>query len=150
MSQSFARIAVHLTFSTRYRRPLITDAITGELNAYLIGILRNLDCPAIRTNTAEDHAHSLFFLSRTHPLDFIVEQLKGSSSKWIKTKGPDFADFYWQAGYAAFSVGESEIKRVAAYITGQREHHRQISFKDEIRRLFREHGLPLNEDVFFN
>ncbi|OPZ87506.1 MAG: Transposase IS200 like protein [bacterium ADurb.Bin429] len=79
MPQSFARIAVHLTFSTKHRQPLITDAIAGELNAYLIGILRHLDCPPIRTNTATDHAHSLFFLARTHPLDFVIEQLKGSS-----------------------------------------------------------------------
>jgi len=79
-----------------------------------------------------------------------VEEVKRSSSKWIKTKVPAFADFYWQIGYAAFSVGQDNIERVAAYIEGQEEHHRTVSFEDEIRALFKQYGLKLDEEHFFD
>ncbi len=33
----------------------------------------------------------------------LVEEVKSHSSKWIKTKGDVYKDFYWQNGYGAFS-----------------------------------------------
>jgi REP element-mobilizing transposase RayT len=150
MPHSYTRNVIHLVFSTKYRRPLITDEIRGELHAYIIGILRRLDSPSLRTNTATDHSHICFLLSKTQALDYVVEEVKRSTSKWIKRKGDTFADFYWQLGYAAFSVGEAELERVLAYIDRQQEHHRQVSFQDEIRTLFREHGVALNEHFFFD
>lgn len=32
----------------------------------------------------------------------LLEKVKSNSSKWIKTKGSEFANFYWQNGYGAF------------------------------------------------
>ncbi len=148
MPHSFARVAIHLTYSTKDRHPWITNAIRGELNAYQIGILRKLGCPSIRTNAATDHAHNLFIQSKRHALDYIVEELKGSSSKWIKTKGVEFAEFYWQPGYAAFSVSEEHIERVAAYIDRQVEHHRRVTFEEEIRQFFKQYGLKMDEHFF--
>ena len=150
MSHSYGHIAIHLIFSTKDRHPFITEHFRQELNAYLVGILRNLGSPSIKTNTTTDHAHSLFLLSKKEPLDFVIEQLKRSSSKWIKTKDTSFANFYWQVGYAAFSVGQTEIDRVASYIEHQQNHHQKESFEDEIRRLFQEYGLSLNEENFFH
>lgn len=151
MAHSYSRIAVHLIFSTKDRRPLIAERIRLELNAYLVGILRKLESPSIRTNTTFDHAHSLFLLSKKQALDFVIEELKRSSSKWVKTKSPAYADFYWQIGYAAFSVGQADIKRVTSYIEYQQEHHAKgISFEDEIRTIFLKYGLNLDEKNFFS
>ena len=148
MAHSHCRLAVHLIFSTKHRRPLITNEIRGELHAYLIGILRRLESPSIRTNTADDHAHILFLLSKKLALDYVIEEVKRSSSRWMKTKGLPFADFYWQIGYAAFSVGQDGIDQVIAYIDRQQEHHRQVSFEEEIRVLFQQYGQQLDEHFF--
>jgi REP element-mobilizing transposase RayT len=150
MPHSYARVAIHLTFSTKNRKPLITPEIRPQLIAYVVGILRNLDSPSIKTNVVDTHAHSLFLLSKKRALDFVVEEAKRSSSKWIKTKGPAFTNFYWQIGYAAFSVGQEDIERVADYIDRQEEHHRTVSFEDEIRALFKQYGLKLDEEHFFD
>jgi REP element-mobilizing transposase RayT len=148
MPHSYARIAIHLIFGTKNRRPLIPDDIRGELHAYIIGILRNLDSPSIKTNSSTDHAHSLFLFSRKQALEHVVEEVKRGSSKWLKTKGMRLADFQWQIGYAAFSVGQDDIENVSAYIANQQEHHKQISFTDEIRALFEQYGYPLDEHFF--
>jgi len=88
MPQSLAKIVVHLVFSTRERRPLILPHIRQDLEAFLVGISRTVNSPAICVKTVTDHVHVLFSLSRTHTLAKVVEELKGGSSKWMKTRGP--------------------------------------------------------------
>ncbi|MHB9026444.1 MAG: IS200/IS605 family transposase [Armatimonadota bacterium] len=145
MSQSLSRVVVHLIFSTKLRKPVLTEEIREELIAYLIGILRNQGCQPIMTNAEREHVHSLFLLSKNHALADIVEEVKKGSSKWLKTKGAFFYDFHWQGGYGAFSVGEDQIEEVKRYIANQQEHHTQVSFQDELRALLKKHGIPFDE-----
>ena len=81
----------------------------------------------------EDHVHSLFALSKNHALKKIVEEVKKGSSKWVKSDGPKNRDFHWQAGYGAFSVSQSNLEDVKRYIENQEEHHRRMTFQDELR-----------------
>jgi len=143
MPQSLATILIHVVFSTKDRAPFLTPEIRRELHLYIVGILANIGCPSIQTNGVEDHVHILFRLSRTVPLSQVVEKVKTSTSKWLKTKG--VASFAWQAGYGAFSVGPAETDRIIAYIKGQEDHHRKATFQDELRELLVEAGLEFDE-----
>jgi hypothetical protein len=64
----------------------------------------------------------------------VVEKVKTSSSKWLKTQARTLHSFYWQNGSGGFSVSPAAVDSVAAYIGGQEEHHRTVSFQDEYRR----------------
>jgi len=55
------------------------------------------------------------------------------------------ADFEWQGGYADFSVSESNLEQVKRYVASQEEHHRKISFQDELRILLRRHRIEWDE-----
>ena len=74
-----------------------------------------------------------------------MEEAKKSPSKWMKEQGPAFSDFYWQGGYGAFSVSQSNVEQVRAYVAAQEEHHRKVSFQDEFRALCRKHGVEIDE-----
>lgn len=143
MPQSLANVLVHLVFSTQDRAPHLTREIRQELFPYIGGVLRNIECPVLQIGGVEDHVHILLRLSRTVSIAQLMEKTKTSTSKWIKTKGP--TDFAWQAGYGAFSVGQSEAERVIGYIQSQEEHHRTVSFQDELRALFAEAGIAFDE-----
>jgi REP element-mobilizing transposase RayT len=91
-------------------------------------VLQKLECPSVLINSVEDHVHILFELARTITVSQAVEDVKKFSSKWIKTQGPEFTEFAWQAGYGAFAVSESNIQQVRDYIADQKEHHREKSF----------------------
>ena len=110
MSQSLAKILIHLIFSTKSREPVLHDDIRPEVHKYLAAILKEVDSPAILINSVEDHVHILFSHSKNHALIRIVEELKKNSSKWIKTKSGQCAGFHWQNGYGAFSVSQSNAK----------------------------------------
>ena len=75
----------------------------------------------------------------------LVEEIKSSSSKWIKQEHPRLTDFHWQAGYGEFSVSQSNVEQVRQYITNQESHHRQRTFQDEFRELLRRHELEWDE-----
>ena len=145
MAQSLAKVFVHLIFSTKGRRRFIVEDIRDELNAYLVGIFRNYDSPALRVGCVEDHVHILLSLSRNYAIKKIVEEVKKGSSKWVKTQGPPFEGFYWQNGYGAFSVSPSNVEAVIEYIASQSEHHRTMTFQEEFRRFLKKHGMEFDE-----
>jgi len=145
MSQSLARLHVHLVFSTKHRSPWLHDGVRDSVHAYIAVLLNDIGCPTILINSVEDHVHILFELGRTTTLSAAVERLKKASSKWIKTQGAEFSGFAWQAGYGAFSVSESNVPSVRRYIAGQREHHRSKPFQEEYRTLLARHRVVFDE-----
>jgi REP element-mobilizing transposase RayT len=145
MPQSLARLHIHLIFSTKNRATLITETVRGSLHAYLATVLQNLGCVPVLINSVEDHVHFLFDLARTVSISQVVEDLKKSSSKWIKTQGQPFAEFAWQSGYGAFAVSESHVAAVREYIAYQREHHHRKSFQEEFRQFLERHGVAYDD-----
>ena len=145
MSQSLVKILVHLVYSTKHREPLISKEHRDALFAYQAGIFKQWEGPALVIGGAENHVHALFALSKNQPLRKLVEEVKKSSSKWMKLDGPCNRQFSWQAGYAAFSVSQSSVEAVQRYITEQEKHHRKMTFQDELRALFKRHGVGFDE-----
>jgi putative transposase len=145
MPQSLARVLVHLVFSTKNRLPVLAPEIRAELHPYISVVLNNDGCTSLRVGGIEDHVHLFFALSRTRTISQIVENVKTSSSKWLKTRSVALANFHWQNGYGIFSVSQSHADAVVEYILRQEEHHRNEAFQDEVRRLYKEGNMPFDE-----
>jgi REP element-mobilizing transposase RayT len=150
MPQSLSLVLVHLVFSTKNREPWIRPPVESELYAYGTTVLRNEGCAALAMNGTADHIHVLFHLSRVKTIADVVEVLKTSTSKWIKTKGPNFQGFHWQSGYGAFSVSQSGLERAIRYIQQQKDHHSGHSFQDEFRALLRKHEISFDEQYVWD
>jgi REP element-mobilizing transposase RayT len=145
MPQSLVKNLIHLVYSTKHRQPWISKENRDGLFAYQAGIFKEWDSPALVIGGVEDHVHALFALSKNHPLKKLVEEVKKGSSKWMKTNGPKNPEFHWQAGYGAFSVSQSNLDEVKRYIENQEEHHRRMTFQDELRAFYRRHGIEFDE-----
>ena len=142
MPQSLSSILIHLVFSTKSRAPFITEESEIDLHKYLATIFRACDSPALLVGGDCDHIHALFALSRTWAIADVVKEVKASSSKWMKSK---VGEFQWQAGYGAFSIGQSGVVGVKQYIAQQKEHHRHLSFQDEFRGLCNKYAVEFDE-----
>jgi putative transposase len=105
-------------------------------------VLKNLDCRPVIVNGVEDHLHLLFLLPRELSAGTAAEKIKANSSRWLKTK---CADFQWQRGYSAFSVSKSNLTAVKHYILGQEEHHRKVSFQEELKKFLDKHEIEYDE-----
>ncbi len=145
MSQSLSLLLVHLIFSTKDRRPWLNDAIRPEMQAYLASVAGSGENYCFRVGGMADHVHVALLLARNRTVAQTIDKLKVSSSKWIKTRGPEFARFRWQKGYAAFSVGPADRESLLAYIDGQAIHHQRRDYQAEMRALFAKYGVAYDE-----
>jgi REP element-mobilizing transposase RayT len=135
---------VHIIFSTKERRNLISSDIEPELYRYIGGICRNNESPLLAGGGTENHVHLVVSLSKNMALSDLLMVLKKDSSKWIKTKGPLFADFRWQDGYGAFSIGESQAETVRQYVGRQKEKHRRMTFEEEYVAFLTRYKVPFD------
>ena len=145
MPQSLVRNYMHIVFSTKNRQSFIDKNIQNELYPYISGISKNLETPVLAIGGVEDHIHILCLLSRKIALMKFIEEVKKNSSKWIKTKGQTYSNFYWQNGYGGFSVNPTEIEIVKIYIHNQQEHHKKRTFQDEYRAFLKKYNVPFDE-----
>ena len=145
MAQSLSKVYLHIVFSTKKRFPFIKPEIEDELYAYMGGTIKKLGGIPFIINGMGDHIHIFSTLPRTIALSKFLEEIKRNSSKWIKTKGREYQNFAWQGGYAAFSVSDSVKDTVVQYIQNQKEHHRSLSFKEEVIKFLKKYDLDYDE-----
>jgi putative transposase len=143
MSQSLAKVYVHIVFSTKNGQHFITETIRKELQSYIIGISSKLGTYTYELYANPDHIHILGTLNRTITIAELISKTKSSSSKWLKSKGIE--NFDWQDGYGIFSVSASKVSVVRNYILNQPYHHKKITFKDELRQFFKEYEIEYDE-----
>ena len=146
MPQSLFRLCGHIVFSTKDRGPLLIDAVRPGAHAYIAGILRNMKCDAVNVGGTEDHVHVACVLSKFHAPAEVIEAVKRDSSKWMKSaEGGGPPDFHWQRGYGLFSVSPSDFDAAVAYVQRQEEHHRKLTFQEELRKFLKKYNVPYDE-----
>jgi putative transposase len=150
MPQSLTKLYAHLIFSTKHRQPYFDDEIRPRVHAYLATIVRSLDSPWVVVGGVADHVHILFDMGKMHtPVEF-VERAKRESSKFVKTLGPQYKEFYWQRGYGMFSVGPAHRDEAEDYVRNQEEHHRTKTFQEEFRAFSERYGVAYDEQFVWD
>ncbi|HZK70940.1 MAG TPA: transposase [Clostridia bacterium] len=109
------------------------------------GICNQFESTPIIIGGFYDHVHILCDLSRKVALMKLVEEVKSRSSRWIKHEDEKCVDFYWQHGYAGFSVDRNTLEIKKNYIANQMQHHQKIEFKPEYRLFLEEHEQQYDE-----
>ena len=142
---SFVSCFLHCVFATKERRPVIKPDLQKRLWPYLGGIARENKMRAMIVGGVEDHVHVLLSLPSTLSVAKALQLLKGNSSKWIHETFPEHQGFEWQEGYGAFSIGISGVEDTVQYIKNQAEHHRKLTFREEVEAFLRKHGLEYVE-----
>jgi putative transposase len=145
MGHTYTKLLAHLVFSTKERVPMLTPELRPRIFPYLSGIIRELDATALLVNGPADHVHVLARYPAKLSLSELVGKVKANSSGWVHREFQALWNFAWQTGYSAFSVSQSAQQAVLDYIARQEEHHRNVSFQDELRALLRKHEIEFDE-----
>lgn len=142
---TFTQILYQIVFSTKRRRRTLNRENRIGLFKYISGILLNKNCHLYHINGVEDHLHIVTHLHPSISLASLVKDIKLASSKYIKEDGlfPSFNG--WQDGYAAFTYSIESKNRLIEYVKNQEEHHKSRSYKEELIKLLREHGVEYDE-----
>lgn len=150
MANSYTQIHIHAVFAVQNRMSLINKKWEDELYKYITGIIQNNGHKLIIINGDYDHIHVLLGLRPTQSISDLMQDIKGSSSKWINLNKFVNGKFSWQEGYGAFSYAKTDLKNVINYIENQKEHHKKKSFHDEYKKILIDFGIKYDEKFIFN
>ena len=149
MAHTFTNLLVHVVFSTKDRVPTLDSELKKRLFPYIGGIIRELGGTALLINGPTDHIHILALLPAKVAVSDVLAKAKANSSGWVHREFPEKRTFAWQRGYSAFSVSHSQKKSVLDYIANQEEHHRKVSFKEELILFLKKNGIEYDERYIF-
>lgn len=145
MANTYTNLLYHIIFSTKNREPLIHDALKPELHKYLGGLVRDMKGVLLEVGGTADHVHLVVKLRPDISVSDVVKYVKANSSGWVNEQPDHQGDFYWQRGYAAFTISESQLPAVREYVLNQEVHHRGQTFKEELLALLRKHNIEYEE-----
>ena len=145
MSQSLSKLYVHIVFHVKGNTTFIREKDSIQLYSYIACVLKGHHSLPIQINGTDNHIHIICVMSKNIALATLVQQIKSSSSGWIKTLDEYYKDFAWQKGYAGFSVSPSVHDKTVQYILNQQQHHKKISFRDELLIFFKEYQVEYDE-----
>ena len=140
----------HMVISTKDRKPWIVPEIEDRIWSCLDRIARENEIAPLQIGGDDDHVHLLLGVPPTIPIDKVAQLIKEGSSAWIHDTFPDLQPFAWQDGYGAFTVSESSVPEVRAFILNQRDHHRVVAFETEYLLILRMHDIPFDERSAFD
>ena len=146
MSHTYAQNTIHLVFSTKDRRKVMSREFQPRLWAYTAGICKNHAMFVHAVGGMDDHMHLLFDIPPPLSLAKAVSTIKSNSSRWANEQGQKLT---WQQGYAAFSVSASNIPAVVRYIQNQESHHKRMGFDAELLALLKKHGVEFDSKFVF-
>ena len=145
MAQSLSKLYVHLIFQIKNTSVSIRNEDKDDLYAYMGSIIKDNQSIPILINGTKDHIHILCVLSKNIALAKLTEEIKRHSSRWIKTVRQNYNQFAWQGGYAGFSVSQSLHEKTKQYIFLQEEHHKKMTFNEELILFLKEYGVEYDE-----
>ncbi len=150
MAHTYTNVIIHALFSTKDRHPWLDAEARDELFPYLGGTVNKLGGQSLLVNGPADHVHMLFVQPSALSLADVMEKVKANSSGWMKRRWPRHQSFGWQTGYTVFSVSKSHVDQVTQYIRGQEEHHKRVSFQDEVLAFLKKQGIAYDPNYLFN
>jgi putative transposase len=146
-AHSYSRCWVHLIWETLNREKLLNKTAAARVSRYLSQYAEEQGIHMKINYVNADHVHALIDLPSALSIEKVVQHLKGSSSHWINSNDIITGTFAWGRGYGAFSVSESNVNQVAAYIARQEEHHRMRTFAEELKDVIDRHGLHWKDEI---
>lgn len=149
MANTYTQVHIQFVFAVKFRNALIDSSWKEELHQYISGITTNKGHKLLVVNAMPDHLHLLVGFRPVQSISDFMQDIKGSSSKWINEKKFLRVRFEWQEGYGAFSYSKSQMPGVVNYIRKQEEHHRKVTFREEYLNFLKKFEVDYKEEYLF-
>ncbi len=149
MANTYTQIHVQFVFVVKYRKGLIQTSFKKELYQYISGIIKRHNHKSLAINGMPDHVHVFIGMRPTQSISDLMQDIKGSSSKWINEKKFLPIKFEWQSGYGAFSYSKSDVERVIKYVQNQEAHHQRQTFIKEYTQFLNTFEIDYDENYIF-
>jgi len=138
---SYTKVWIHFIWSTHNKEKVLSKEIRKTISDYLYDYVKEKNIYMKINHINAEHVHTLINLPTNISIEECIKLFKGSSSYYINSKSLLNHKFTWGRGYGAFSVSESNVRKVIDYIKNQDEHHRVKSFTEEYEMFINKYGV---------
>jgi putative transposase len=138
---SYVKIWLHCVWSTKNRECIISNSLRHVLLSHLRENAKSKSIYLDFINAHQNHVHALINLQKEQNISEIMQLIKGESSFWINKMQLADYHFGWQDDYYAASVSHSHVDKVRAYIKNQDEHHKKVTWEEEINLFYVKYGF---------
>ncbi len=149
MANTYTQIHLQLIFAVQNRRSLIQGSWEDRLYEYITGIVQQNTHKMIIINGMPDHLHIVIGMRPIQSLSDLMQDIKGSSSKWINDNKLSTGKFNWQEGFGAFSYSKSQLPKLIEYVKNQKAHHKKKTFIDEYKEFLKAFEVDFDEKYIF-
>lgn len=150
MPNTYTQIHLHFIFAVQNRLSVIQKEWKDALYQYITGIVQNNKHKMIIINGMPDHLHIVIGMRPTQSVSDLLQDIKGSSSKWINDKKLVKDKFQWQEGFGAFSYSRSALPKLTEYVKNQEAHHQKKTFLQECKEFLNAFEVEYDERYIFH
>lgn len=150
MPNTYTQIHLHFIFAVQNRLSLIQKEWEDRLYQYITGIVQKNEHKMIIINGMPDHLHIVVGMRPTQSISDLLQDIKGSSSKWINDNKLAKGKFQWQEGYGAFSYSKSALPKLIEYVKNQEKHHKKKTFTEEYREFLKAFEVEFDDRYIFH
>jgi putative transposase len=148
---TYTQILYQIVFGSKDYRAFLNRENQGMLFGYIAGMLNKRNCHSYQVGGYANHIHIVTHLSPVINLADLVREIKKASHEIMVRDKPIFSFFPgWQVGYGAFTYHISMKPALIKYVLNQEEHHKSITFRDEMILLLNDNLVPFNEDYLIS
>ena len=147
---TYTQYLYQLVFGSKDHLPFISSKNQDILFGYIAGILKKKSCHSYIVGGASNHIHIITHIHPTVCPAYLIKDIKEASHALILRERSLFLNFPgWQVGYSGFTYHISSKDSLINYVKNQAEHHKTISYKDELIELLNEHNVDFREEYLF-
>ena len=136
---SFVKVMIHAVWGTKSHFPFLKEEVKKKTIFHIKENAYNKQIFIDRLNGHTEHLHCLFGLNTEITIAKTLQLLIGESAHWVNRQLLCKSKFEWADEYYAVSVSESQLDKVRAYIDGQEEHHKKVTFLQECEEFIRKY-----------
>lgn len=124
-AHSAYHLHVHIVFVTKYRRGVLSALAITDLRTIFASVCQRNECELLECDGEDDHVHLLVFYPPKLALSKLIQNLKGTSSRYLRESRPEITGSYnkpvlWSPSYFAGSCGGAPLSVIADYVKNQR------------------------------
>lgn len=147
---TYTQFLYQLVFGSKNHEPFISTKNQDLLFGYISGILKKKSCHSYIVGGASNHIH---IVTHIHPAvcpAYLIKDIKEACHALMCRESSLFHAFPgWQVGYSGFTYHISSKSTLINYVKNQAEHHKKVTYKDELIQLLNEHFVQYNEEYLF-
>ena len=147
---TYTQLLYQIVFGSKDHKSFLSPENSEIIYGYIAAVLIKKSCHPYIVGGDSNHIH---IITHIHPATcpaFLIKDIKEACHALISRERSLFRKFPgWQVGYSLFTYHISSREYLIRYVKNQEEHHKKISFKEELISLLKEHGIDYKEEYLF-